>query len=80
MPGSKAGGVKAAATTRRIYGDEFYKKIGSMGGKKTGINKGFSSLSQGKDGLTGYERARIAGSVGGKKSKRSKGLKKGLVW
>lgn len=33
MAGSKAGGTKAAATNKKKYGPDFYKKIGSKGGQ-----------------------------------------------
>jgi len=72
MAGTKAGGLAAAATNKARHGDDFYSKIGAVGGKlgKTG---GFANDSiVGADGLTGRERARIAGAKGGKKSKRSK--------
>ena len=72
MAGTIAGGKAAAATNRAKYGEDFYAKIGAVGGKlgKTG---GFANDSiVGADGLTGRERARIAGRRGGKKSKRSK--------
>lgn len=36
MPGTKAGGAKAAATNKRKYGDDYYARIGSDGGKKSG--------------------------------------------
>jgi len=72
MAGTKAGGLAAAATNKARHGDDFYSKIGAVGGKlgKTG---GFANDSiVGADGLTGRERARIAGAKGGKISKRSK--------
>ena len=64
MSGNKKGGLKTAATNKILYGEDFYKKIGAMGGKKS-RGGGFASEITGKDGLTGYERARIAGSKGG---------------
>ena len=69
MAGNKMGGLKARETNKRKYGDDFYAKIGQQGGKlgKTG---GFASDKVGEDGLTGRERARIAGSRGGQISKR----------
>lgn len=50
---------------------ELMQGIGVEGGKvsKTG---GFASAKVGKDGLTGKERASVAGSKGGKTSKRTK--------
>lgn len=75
MAGTKAGGIKAAKTNKKLHGKNFYKKIGSMGGKN-GHTGGFNSEKIGADGLTGYERARIAGAKGGKLSKRGPAKKK----
>ena len=61
MAGTKAGGTKAAETNRKRYGDDFYKKLGSKGGKVTGVAKGFAS---------NLELAREAGRRGGHISKR----------
>ncbi len=71
MAGTKNGGAKAAATNKNKYGPDFYARIGAMGGKmgKTG---GFASAQVGKDGLTGRERARLAGAAGGRISRRTK--------
>ena len=71
MPGNSKGGHKAAATIRARHGRGFYVRIGHLGGKasKTG---GFASAKVGKDGLTGAQRAKIAGAVGGAKSRRGK--------
>lgn len=65
MAGTKEGGKKAAETARARYGKDHYKKIGEIGGKKS-RNGGFASQKVGADGLTGAERAKLAGSVGGK--------------
>lgn len=62
MSGTKNGGIKAAATNKKRYGADFYKKIGSKGGKK-GTTGGFAANP---------ELARIAGRKGGRKSKRVK--------
>ena len=64
MSGNETGGKRAAATNKRKYGEDFYQKIGSIGGSKS-RNGGFGSEIVGDDGLTGYERARIAGAKGG---------------
>lgn len=71
MPGTIKGGQKAAVTNKARHGADFYKKIGSEGGKlgKTG---GFGSAQIGADGLTGKERAAVAGIKGGKISRRRK--------
>ena len=55
------------------YGPDFYKRIGAKGGsngKGPGYKGGFASNEVGEDGLTGKQRARIAGAVGGKRSRR----------
>lgn len=69
MPGTKEGGAKAAETNKRIHGSDFYREIGRKGGRN-GVSGGFASKSVGKDGLTGAERARIAGRKGGSISRR----------
>lgn len=71
MAGTKAGGQRAAATNKRLYGDDFYGKIGSKGGK-LGHTGGFASDKVGVDGLTGQERASKAGAKGGVISRRGK--------
>ena len=62
MAGTKAGGIKAAATNKEKYGSEFYANIGRKGGQN-GHTGGFAANP---------ELARIAGSIGGKISKRGK--------
>lgn len=62
MAGTKNGGLKAAATNKNRYGKEFYARIGAIGGKKTGL-KGFA---------LDKERARRAGQIGGRISRRGK--------
>lgn len=59
MSGNITGGKKAAQTNTKLYGNDFYKRIGSAGGKAK-VPKGFAK--SGKN--------RISGSVGGKRSKR----------
>jgi len=71
MAGTKIGGKKAATTNKTKYGQSFYAAIGAKGGKK-GKSGGFASDKPGTDGLTGRERARLAGSKGGRISRRSK--------
>ena len=69
MVGTKAGGLKAAKTNRERHGEGFYARIGRRGGQNGHVG-GFNSDKVGKDGLTGFERARIAGAMGGRKSRR----------
>ena len=62
MAGTKAGGLKARETNLKLHGIDFYKRIGSMGGKAGDpTKKGFAS---------NIERAKKAGAKGGKISKR----------
>jgi len=69
MAGNSIGGKKAAEKNKKKYGVGFYARIGAMGGVK-GHTGGFASNIIGKDGLTGRQRAEIAGAIGGRKSKR----------
>ena len=62
MSGTKIGGMKAKLTNQKQFGEDFYKKIGSLGGRKTGVKKGFAANPA---------LAKMAGSIGGKKSKRT---------
>ena len=74
---TKQGGATLVATMVKKYGSyEAYKQsmreLGSRGGK-IGNTGGFASNVIGNDGLTGYERARVAGRKSGEISR--KGLK-----
>jgi hypothetical protein len=71
MAGTRDGGAKAFQTNVAKYGNDFYARIGAMGGK-LGKSGGFASDKVGKDGLTGRERARRAGAAGGRISRRTK--------
>ncbi len=62
MAGTVAGGKAAAATNKARHGDDFYSKIGAIGGK-LGTTGGFAANK---------ELAREAGRKGGLKSKRRK--------
>lgn len=74
MSGTIEGGKKASATNREKHGSDFYKRIGRMGGKKS-TTGGFASTKIGLDGLSGLDRAKIAGRKGGLKSRRGKSKK-----
>lgn len=54
------GGKKAARTNKKLYGPDFYERIGSMGGKK----------SRGGGFAANPELARIAGAKGGRISRK----------
>ena len=75
MSGTKIGGIKAAKVNKQKHGSDFYARIGSLGGRN-GHTGGFGSDKVGADGLTGAERARIAGKKGGLNSNRA-GVKNG---
>jgi hypothetical protein len=64
MSGSKTGGIKTAQTLKSKYGQDYYVKIGAIGGKR-GHTGGFYANS---------DLARLAGEKGGRKSSR-KGIK-----
>lgn len=74
MSGTKAGGAKARETNLRKHGKDFYRKIGAKGGKNS-TTGGFASNKVGADGLTGRQRAAIAGAIGGFKSRRKPAVK-----
>lgn len=63
---TKAGGLKVRRTIEERYGKDFWRKIGSKGGKATGM-KGFA---------LNPELASAAGKKGGKRSTRA-GVKNG---
>ncbi len=69
MAGTHEGGQRARETNRKKYGRDFYAEIGRKGGRN-GRTGGFASEAIGRDGLTGSERAKIAGAKGGHKSRR----------
>lgn len=71
MGGTLAGGKKASIKIRERYGEDFYSRIGKKGGLNSRLG-GFASDKVGADGLSGRERARIAGQKGGRKSRRTK--------
>lgn len=67
---TKEGGIKLAKTIRDKYGNNYWVEIGRKGGQ-IGRTGGFASEKVGADGMTGKERARVAGAKGGSISKRS---------
>lgn len=75
MAGTLEGGRKAARANKRRYGKTWYAQIGHIGGSN-GHTGGFASEKKGADGLTGYERAKIAGAKGGHISKRGAAKRK----
>lgn len=77
MSGTKAGGSKARETNLRLHGEDFYRRIGKKGGEN-GNTGGFASDVVGADGLTGRQRAILAGAIGGHLSKRGPAKKLNL--
>lgn len=64
MGGTLVGGKAAAETNKKRHGDDFYRKIGSKGGKALSSHpKGFAA---------NRDLARIAGKKGGQISRRRK--------
>lgn len=62
MAGTVEGGRAARDTNKRKYGEDWYVKIGAMGGKKSRTGGFFANR----------ELARIAGAKGGRISRRTK--------
>lgn len=65
MAGTKSGGKLAAKTNKELYGEDFYRRLGAMGGRK-GTTGGF---------YANRELARRAGEKGGRISRRPKRAK-----
>ena len=64
MSGTKAGGKKAAETNKKIHGANFYATIGRKGGSKSHPETRHFAMHP--------ELAKIAGTKGGRRSKRSR--------
>ena len=63
MSGTRIGGTKAAKMNKQLYGDDFYRKIGSKGGQQKPCKpRGFAANPA---------LARIAGAKGGRASRRT---------
>jgi len=65
MAGTKQGGLKAAQKNKLHHGEDSYKMIGGIGGRK-GTTGGFAASR---------ELARKAGAKGGRVSRRGKSTK-----
>lgn len=74
MAGTVAGGKAAARTNKRIHGEDFYARIGAMGGSK-GTTGGFASAMH-PNGCRwsprAHKLAECAGAKGGTISRRTK--------
>ena len=66
MAGTRAGGLKAAATNKAKYGKGFYSRIGKKGGQN-GRTGGFYNNPE-----LAKNAGRKGGKIGGLKSKRGK--------
>jgi hypothetical protein len=62
--GTKAGGIAARDTNIKLYGKDYYARIGAEGGRN-GNTGGFGQ------GEAGRARARKYGILGGRKSRRT---------
>lgn len=78
MTGSKSGALKAAETNKRKFGEDFYSRIGRIGGKK-GTTGGFAAFVECKRFDCNYNKIEpvhfvreCAGYRGGIKSRRKK--------
>lgn len=67
MAGTMTGGQKTARTLKLKYGEDYYKKVGAIGGQRK-VPKGFASNP---------ELASKAGALGGSISRRGKVVKGG---
>ena len=67
MAGTKADGKQSGITNKLRYGEDFYKRIGAIGGKKS-TSGGFAWMKA--NGLD--HKIREAGAKGGTISKRRK--------
>ena len=76
MAGTKEGGARAATTNKSKYGEDFYVRIGAIGGKN-GNTGGFASPllcdCEYKEDL--HKKAECAGAKGGTISRRGKGVR-----
>lgn len=62
MAGDREQGLAASETNRRKYGDDYYARIGSIGGSKVGVKKGLAAMSP--------ERRAEISRMGGKASRK----------
>lgn len=65
MAGTKIGGMRAAETNKRKYGEDFYSRIGQKGGRN-GHTGGFATVDE--NGV--HTLAIVAGRKGGLISRR----------
>lgn len=70
MAGTRKGGLRACQTNKERYGEDFYIRIGAIGGSRTGL-KGFA---------LDRKRASEAGRKGGQISRRRAVVKNDLLY
>jgi hypothetical protein len=66
--GNREGGLKAAATNKERYGEDFFSNVGRKGGKIS-RGGGFADKRVGADGLTHAQRAGAKGGATGRRGK-----------
>lgn len=73
MAGTKSGGRRASLTNKQRHGDDFYKRIGALGGMKTGP-KGFGVPTPCNCMIFAsvHKKSECAGAKGGRISRRGK--------
>lgn len=59
MGGTKAGGIQTRETNYLLYGPDYYKKIGRLGGLKR-VPKGFALMTKEKRSAAGHRGGRIS--------------------
>lgn len=72
ISGTVEGGKQAAETNKRLFGSDYYKTIGKIGGASRRSPGGFASDKVDSNGFDGRDRARIAGRKGGLNRWRSR--------
>jgi len=60
MSGTRAGGLRTKETNIAKFGEDYYKRIGSLGGKASGTGGFYANR----------ERAKTVGAIGGSHSRR----------
>lgn len=77
MSGSRTGGIKAAKKNKERYGEDWYQRIGRIGGSVKGVSKGFGFQWDCKcsEFPFTHKHPQCAGKRGGRASKRSKNVR-----
>lgn len=74
MPGNRTGGIKAAQKNKKLYGADYYARIGQKGGR-LGHTGGFAEAKKCQDSLCQFPHGehfvrQCAGFKGGRISRR----------